>query len=118
MRMIRFAFLAILCIGLVTVALANRTAVAVHLLPDDIGIFAGVNLGAEMPLFLVIFAGILAGLLIGAVWEWFREAGQRAEAAAAKREIARLNAEVLRLGGNAKPKDEVIALLEAKAGGR
>lgn len=118
MRTIRFAFLAVLCIALVTVALANRTAVAVHLLPEDISVFSGLTYGAELPLFLVIFAGIVTGLLIGAVWEWFREAGQRAEAAAARREIARLSAEVTRLGGNQKPKDEVLVLLEAGSGRR
>ena len=118
MRTIRFAFLAVLCLFLVTVALANRAPVAVHLLPEDIGVFSGLTYGAELPLFLVIFAGIVAGLLIGAVWEWFREAGQRAEAAAAQREIARLRAEVTRLGGNLKPKDEVLALLETGAGRR
>ena len=118
MRMIRYAFLVFLCISLVTMALANRTPVAVHLLPEDISTFSGFGFGAELPLFLVIFAGIVFGLLIGAVWEWFREAGQRAEASAAKREIARLHAEVTRLGGNQKPKDEVIALLEAGAARR
>ncbi len=118
MRMIRYAFLALLCIGLVVVAMANRAPVAVHLLPEDISTFSGLAWGAELPLFLIIFAGIVAGLLIGAIWEWFREAGQRAEAAAARREIARLNAEVTRLGGNQKPKDEVLALLEAGQGRR
>ena len=118
MRAIKFAFLAVLCICLVIVALANRTPVPVHLLPEDMGVFSGMTYGAEVPLFLVIFAGIILGLLIGAVWEWFREAGQRAEAAAAKREIARLNGEVTRLGGNQKPKDEIVALLEASGARR
>ena len=113
LRFIRYLFLALLGICLVTVALANRGLVAVHLLPEDMAVFSGVRFGAELPLFLIIFAGILAGLLIGFVWEWFREAHQRAEAAAAKRELTRLKAEVARLGGStSKPKDEVLALLE------
>ena len=113
MRLIKYAFLAVLALCLITVALANRAPVAVRLLPDDIGTFSGLRIGAELPLFLIIFAGIVAGLLIGFVWEWFREAGQRSEAAATKRELARLKAEVARLGGSTvKPRDEVLVLLE------
>ena len=112
MRLIRYVFLAVLGICLVTVAIANRAPVPVRLLPEDIGFFSGISFGAELPLFLIIFAGILAGLLIGSVWEWFREARQRAEAATTKRELTRLRAEVARLGGGTKPKDDVLALLE------
>ena len=115
MRAIRLSFLAILAVLLVTVALANRTIVSLNLLPSDLAIFSGVSFRIDLPLFAVVFAGILAGLLVGFVWEWLREGRQRAAAAATRRELARLRAELAHLGGNPgaiSDQDEVLALLE------
>ncbi|MBS9717337.1 lipopolysaccharide assembly protein LapA domain-containing protein [Pseudohalocynthiibacter aestuariivivens] len=113
MRYFRYAFLAILGICLITVALANRDAVTLRLLPDELASLIGYSKVIELPLFLVIFGGIVAGLLIGFVWEWIREHKQRAEAARAKREASKLAQEVSRLRSEKNSgKDDVLALLE------
>lgn len=113
MRYLRYAFLAALGLVLLVVALANRAPVTLRLLPEGTGAFWGLDQAISLPLFLVIFGGIIAGLLIGFVWEWFREYKQRAVAQANRRELARLQAEVARKGGDsAKQKDAVLALLD------
>lgn len=115
MRAIRLGFLAILALLLVTVALANRTVVSLNLLPSDLAIFSGLAFRVDLPLFAVVFAGIFLGLLVGFVWEWLREGRQRAAAAATRRELARLRAELAHLGGNPgaiSEQDEVLALLD------
>ncbi len=115
MRAIRLGFLVILALLLVTVALANRTVVSLNLLPSDLAIFSGLAFRVDLPLFAVVFAGIFLGLLVGFVWEWLREGRQRAAAAATRRELARLRAELAHLGGNPgaiSDQDEVLALLD------
>ncbi|MFV2034724.1 MAG: lipopolysaccharide assembly protein LapA domain-containing protein [Halocynthiibacter sp.] len=119
MRYVKYAFLAILGLGLITVALANRGTVTLRLLPDELSRFAGANMQIELPLFLVIFAGIVAGLLIGFVWEWLREHKHRSEAAQVKREAANLSREVSRLRDeNQSPEDDVLTLLEESSATR
>jgi uncharacterized integral membrane protein len=115
-RYFRLIFLGLLGLCLLTVALANRGAVEVRLLPGDLAALTGLTWGMELPLFLVIFASILAGVLIGFVWEWFREHGHRATASQKAREVARLERElaVLRDASSIPPKDEVLALLDKR----
>jgi putative membrane protein len=119
-RYLRYVFLAVLAILLLTVALANRGVVTLNALPADIAAFANLNLALALPLYMVIFASIVAGLMIGFVWEWFREHKHRSSARERAREITRLERElvVLRRETPAAPKDEVLALLDrpAKAG--
>lgn len=113
LRYLRYGFLALLGLCLLTVALANRAPVTLQLLPEDVGGFVGLGWSIELPLFLVIFAGIVAGLFIGFVWEWFREAKHRSEASRKTREVTKLEREVSRLRDEkAEPQDEVLALLE------
>ncbi|WP_299968178.1 LapA family protein [uncultured Roseobacter sp.] len=113
MRYIRYACIAIFGIALITVALANREMVALQLIPAEVAGWFSVTPEIQLPLFIVIFGGIVAGLLIGFVWEWIREHGQRAEAARQAREMRRLEREVARLKGEKHAgKDEVLALLE------
>ena len=117
MRALKYAFLALLAIVLTTLALANRGAVEVRLLPDELATLFGFNLAASLPLFLVILASLIAGILVGFVWEWFREHKHRAEATAQRREKDRLEREVKRLKER-EPRtetDEVLALLEPGA---
>lgn len=114
-RYLKYILLALLTVVLLTVALANRGAVTLHLLPENMGTFMGENWTVELPLFLVIYGGIVAGLLIGFVWEWFREQKHRSTAAARSREVARLEKEVTKLrDSSSKPADEVLALLQDK----
>lgn len=113
MRYIRYASIAIFAIALVLIALANRAPVTLRVLPDEMAGLAALNPTYEMPLFLVIFIGILGGLIVGFVWEWIREAGERSAAARQARELASLRAELKRLKGEEhQGKDEVLALLE------
>ncbi len=113
MRYLRYAFLALVALVLIAVALANRAAVTLTLLPEGLADIFGINQSIELPLFMVIFAGVLAGLLIGFVWEWFREHKHRAEARRRAKEAGKLEREVRRLKGEKhKGKDDVLALLE------
>ena len=113
MRYIRYAFLALLAIILVSVALANREFVTLQLLPADLSILLGLQETMQLPLFIVIFGGVITGLLIGFVWEWLREHKYRAEAARRQAEVRRLERELRRVRGERdKDKNEVVALLD------
>lgn len=115
-RILRLLFLGLMGLCLLVLALANRAAVEVRLLPGDLAELTGLTWAMQVPLFLVIFAGIIAGVLIGFVWEWFREHGHRAAASQKAREVARLERElaVLRDATSVPPKDEVLALLDKR----
>ena len=116
MRYIRYVFLGLLALGLITVALANRGAVTLHLLPDGVAGFVLLPNTLDLPLFVIIFGGIVAGLLIGFIWEWFREHKVRAEGARARREVKTLEREMTRLKGDVVgDKDEILALLDKSA---
>lgn len=113
MRYIRYAFLAVLAIALVSVALANRGMVTLTLLPSGLSDMAGMNRSIDLPLFIVIFGGIVAGLLIGFVWEWLREHKHRAAASQRGAEVKKLERELRRTKAERdKDKDEVLALLD------
>ncbi len=114
-RFFRYLLLALLAVGLLTVAIANRDPVTLQALPQDMGLFLGLSWAIELPLFLVIFGGIGVGLLIGFFWEWARESKHRSTATTKAREVARLEREVTKLrSSQAGPQDEVLALLETK----
>ncbi|WP_137111534.1 LapA family protein [Rhodobacter sp. SY28-1] len=115
-RYLRLLLLGLLGLGLLTVALANRAPVTLQLLPTDLAALTGLTWAMDLPLFVVIFGGIIAGVLIGFVWEWFREHGHRAAASQKTREVARLERElaVLKDATSVPPQDEVLALLEKR----
>ncbi len=115
LRNLRYVLIALLGVCLLVVALANRASVNVRLLPDDMAAFLGLSVSAELPLFLVIFAGIVAGLLIGFVWEWMREAKHRTAASTKSREVVRLERELAVLR-DTKPdtQDDILALLDGR----
>ena len=113
MRYIRYAFLAALAVVLITVALANREVVTLRLLPEELAGFLGLSWQVPLPLFIIIFLGIVAGIMIGFVWEWLREYKLRAKGKRAEKAAVALSKEVRNLKQNqAKPGDEVLALLE------
>lgn len=113
MRYIRYACIAVFGIALIAVAIANRGLVSLQLIPSEVAGWFSVNPQIELPLFLVIFGGIVVGLLVGFVWEWVREHGQRAEAARQAREMRRLEREIAKLKDEKHAgKDEVLALLD------
>ncbi len=113
MRYVRYLCIAIFAVALISVALANRTIVSLKILPAEVSGWFAVNPSVNMPLFLVILGSIIVGLLVGFVWEWIREYGQRAEAAKQAREMRRLEREIARLKGEKhQGKDEVLALLD------
>jgi uncharacterized integral membrane protein len=113
-RTLRLLFLGTLALVLIVVAAANRDPVRVRLLPDDLAALTGLTWGRDLPLFLVIFVAIIAGVLVGFVWEWFREAGIRSKASTSSRDVARLERELAGLRGQQgnAPEDEVLALLD------
>lgn len=112
-RTLRYLFLAALGVGLLTVALANRSVVTVKAMPDDLAAFTGLTWQMDVPLFVAIFGGIVAGLLIGFVWEWFRERKHRSTASKKTREVQRLERELAVMrDSNSVPKDDVLALLD------
>ena len=112
-RSLRYLFLAALGLVLLTVALANRAPVTLKALPEDLAAFTGFAWQIELPLFIVIFGGIIAGLLIGFVWEWFREMKHRSTASRKTREVARLERELAVMkDSQSVPKDDILALLD------
>lgn len=116
MSYLRYGFAAIVALLFVTIALANRSIVTVKLLPDTLASLTGIDMSVSLPLFVLLGIAIAIGLLLGFVWEWFREHGYRAEAARLRREHESMRAELKRVE-TATPqarKDDVLALVEAK----
>ena len=113
MQYIRYAFLGVLGIVLVSVSLANRGMVTLRLMPDELATFLGVEFAITLPLFVVVLAGIAAGLIIGFVWEWMREYRHRRDVGRKTREVQQLERELSQLKAQKnKGKDDVLALLE------
>ncbi len=117
-RYLRYLFLALLAVVLVTVAIANRAPVTLRMLPEDMAVVLGFGGQIEVPMFLVIFGGIVAGVLIGFVWEWFREYKHRTTATVKSREVGKLERELAVLrDSKGAPKDDVLAILDRRKTG-
>ena len=113
MRYIRYIFLIVVGVALVTVALANRTVVSLSLLPPELADIFQVSGSISLPLFLVIFLGVLVGLLIGFVWEYLREFKIRSDLNTKNRDLHRLERQVKVLKEKTgEGKDDVLALIE------
>lgn len=115
LRYLRLIFIGLIALLLLFLALANRDPVTVRLLPDEMAGLVGLSGGFSLPLFLTLFFAIALGVLIGFVWEWFREMRIRGAAKNANRKVDRLERElaVLKDSHSIPPRDEVLAILEA-----
>lgn len=113
MRAIRLAFVILLAIILIGVALANRQMITVGLFPAQFGQFLGGSWSLTMPAFIAFFVAIMFGVVVGLIWEWLREAGLRAESNRRASALARLEREVGHLRTtHAGPQDDVLAILD------
>lgn len=116
MKYLRYALLALVLILCVTVALANRAPVTLALWPDTVSAFLGFGYSVTLPLFVIVVGAVGLGLVLGLVWEWIREHGQRKDAAQAKRDLQRVQAQqgivpAQQAKAN-KPRDQVLAILD------
>ena len=106
----------LLCIGaviLTLLAVANREAVVLRLMPDELAVALQLPGPVSVPLFIVILGGILLGLWIGFLWEWMRERRHRREAVQRRREVTKLEREVDGLKKEQTgDRDDILALLE------
>ena len=116
MRYLKYLFLAVLGAILVAIAVANREVVTLRLVTDDTAAFLGLPYRIELPLFVVIFAALVAGILVGLVWEWFREYQYRAEASRKRRDAESLKRDLGKLRGASSDAatDDVLALLDGQ----
>ncbi|MEZ5796869.1 MAG: LapA family protein [Paracoccaceae bacterium] len=113
LRSLRLVFLVVTGLVLLIIALSNRAPVPLRLVPPDLAGFLDVAGAWELPLFLIILGSVAFGVLIGFVWEWFRERGMRGENRTRLREVARLERELAVLRDDKdQPRDEVLALIE------
>lgn len=115
MTYLRYAFLAIILVIALTLALANRALVTLALWPETVASFVGVSYAVTLPLFVVVGGAVGLGLVLGLVWEWLRERGYRAEAAQCRRELEKLRTAqgVAVNAPSVQPRrDEVLAILE------
>ncbi len=112
-RYFRYVLFALLAVILITLALANRAPVEVHLMTQDLSALFGVNWAVQVPMFLVIFASIILGLLIGFIWEWLRASKHRKVAGAKTRQVSKLERELAAMqDAHNLPKDDVLAILD------
>ncbi len=114
MRLIKYVILAVLGLGLVIIALANREPMTLQLLPAELSRLLGLQWEIKLPIFIVILAAGLTGLALGFVWEWLREHKHRATAVAERRERQRLEKQVENVMPSNKPGDDVLAILDGR----
>jgi uncharacterized integral membrane protein len=118
MTYLRYAFLAVVLLLAVTVALANRAPVTLALWPDSVTAILGFGLAVTLPLFVVVGGALGLGLLLGLFWEWLRERSVRVEAARLRREMASLRGSDAPRSPTAAaagtPADEILALVDGR----
>ncbi len=113
MRYLRYAFLAVLGIVLISVSLANLEPVELKLAPDALAELLAFNFAISLPLFVVVLGSVVVGLIIGFMWEWLREHKHRRDASAKTGEVRKLEREVKKLKKKqSEGQDEVLALLD------
>ena len=118
MTYLRYAFLAIILVIALTLALANRALVTLALWPETVASFVGASYSVRLPLFVVVLGALGLGLVLGLVWEWLRERGYRAEAARCQRELDKLRTApgvAVNAPAVQPRRDEVLAILDEPA---
>ncbi|MCY4151754.1 MAG: LapA family protein [Aestuariivita sp.] len=112
---LRLTTFVVFAAAFVFLAMGNREIVTISLLPEEVARYSGWQWQLNVPLYAAIYFGIVAGLVLGFVWEWFREHKFRRDASAMGREARELKREVSRMkGAQGTKQDEVLALLEDK----
>ena len=112
MRLIRTLFLFFLAMLLFLLSLANSKKVTLYFLPENLAALLKFKIALNVPLFLVFFSGIFIGLVIGFVWEWFREYKFRVEAKHYQKRLFKVETELSELHSKENKKDDVLTLLE------
>ena len=112
MSILRVLFLGLLAFVLLILALANRDAVTLRLIPEGLSEYLGFGLAVTLPLFVVVFLAIGLGLTIGYVLEWLREHRHRRAAARERAERERLERELAKAERRGDAGDDVLALVE------
>ena len=112
-RIIKYIFLAILAVLLLTVALANRELITLRLLTPELEGLLGFSYALSLPVYAVVLGSVALGLLIGFIWEWIRESKHRSEVAKRQDQVRSLKREMIKMKGEAgDQKDDVLAILE------
>lgn len=112
MRFIKLLILAIILIGIVLVAVANREFVTFQLLPEPLVPLVNFPTEISLPLFVILLLAVGVGLLLGYILEWLRERKHRKVVGQSKREVSRLESEVANLRKKTgEGQDDVLALL-------
>ena len=115
LRLLKYAFLVIVAIALVLIAMANRDIVTLELIPADLTPWTGFQYEIDLPLFVVVLCSVAVGLMLGFVWEWLREHRHRSEAKTQRRKATKLERDVESLKGRRDRdagRDEVLALVD------
>ena len=116
-RSLRYGWLIALALACLIIAMANRTAVVLSLLPDDLAGLLNWQARVEVPLFMVLALGVVLGLALGFVWEWLREHKHRKVARVQSRVLSKLERELAAMKDQTSlPEDPVLALLEKPKG--
>lgn len=111
MRVIKMILLAVLALFMILLAIANRDAVTVELLPRQLGFVTSWQ--RDVPLFLVMFLMAIGGFILGWSWEWLRETKTARVARRRRKEIERLEGELAQMRqDNGTEEDDVLALLK------
>jgi uncharacterized integral membrane protein len=113
LRAVKYLFLFVVALLLVLMGFANREAVVLEVVPEELAPWLGVQYAVELPLFAIVLGAVMVGILVGFVWEWLREHRHRAEARTQKRTAKALEREVETLKGPGRDgKDDILALVD------
>ena len=111
MRYIKIAFLFLVAVAAVLLAIANRGPVTLRLLPEGVtlpGMADALPTQVTLPIYVAMFVAVFVGLLVGLVLELLRERDHRRAERRYRKEAQRLEAERRRLMAKAGEEDDDI----------